>query len=178
MRVSESLLSLSLLRERNGVRTRLMPKQGGGRDEIPTAMNTRRIPNDALEVETAVPALGRVRVVARWDGQLPAFVPVLLRENVADLFDRTMPPRVERSIGDELGSWPGRWRFRENAPGAAARILGRCAPPLVGGGLLYLDSVEIRDGVLRCRYERRFITSAAVAEAEEAVRDFASRLTK
>lgn len=178
MKLSEGLFSLTLSRDRAGVRARLLPRQGGGRDDSYfRGYNTRRMPNDALEIEMKVPTLGQVRVIARWDGQLPAFIPIVLRENAADLFDRTLPPRVVRVHGDALRSWPGRWLFRESAPGAAARLFGRAAPPIFTGGRLYLQSVEVRDGLLLCRYEKPFITSDAIVDAEEAVQAFAARLT-
>ncbi len=178
MEVSEGLFTMTLTRDRAGVRSRLLPKQGGGRDDSAFhGYNTRRTPNDVLDIETAVPALGQIRLIARWDGQLPEFVPLVLREHLPDLLDRSLPPLVERAHGDALASWPGRWRFRESAPGAAARILGGAAPPLIADRRLSLESVEIRDGLLRCRYERSFITADAIADAEEAVQDFAARLT-
>jgi hypothetical protein len=178
MQLSEGLFSLTLSRDRAGVRSRLRPRQGGGRDDsVFRYYGRRRMPNDALEIEMDVPSLGQVRVIARWDGELPAYLPVALREDFSDFIDFTLPPRVERVRGDALASWPGRWLFRESAPGAAARIFGRTAPPVFSGGRLYLQSVEVRDGVLLCRYEKRFITPDAIVDAEEAVSDFAKRLT-
>jgi hypothetical protein len=174
MSVSEGFFSRTLERNIDGVRSRLKPQQGGGRDDTFTGVNTRRLPNDLLEVETAV-SLGPVRIKAAWAP--PSILPVVLRKNVGEIFEGSGLSRMAPARGDGLKSWGLNWRFEESAPGAAARIFGRATPPLVDDGRrLYLNSIELRGGLLICSYERRYITLGNVGSAEEAVREFAAKL--
>lgn len=174
MRVTEGFLSRTLERNFDGIRSRLKPQQGGGRDDSYSSVGTNRTPNDVLDIDTAV-SLGQVRVKARWAP--PSVLPAVLRKNVEEFFEGSALPRMERVRNDGLESWGPNWRFEESSRGAAVRIFGRETPPLVDGGRrLYLDSIELRDGILNCRYERYNISLDDVCAAEVAVRAFASKL--